>query len=76
MLVGLLLAFGVSLGVFTATYDQQASVDAQLTLGADVDGDGPARRGREQEAGEQRSPNVSGVAGDHVGRSLLRLRRP
>ena len=36
IVVGLLLAFGVSLGVFTATYDQQAKVDAQLTLGADV----------------------------------------
>jgi len=36
ILVGLLLAFGVSLGVFAATYDQQAGVDAQLTLGADV----------------------------------------
>jgi putative ABC transport system permease protein len=36
VLVGLLLAFGVSLGVFTATYNQQAAVDAQLTLGADV----------------------------------------
>jgi putative ABC transport system permease protein len=36
IIVGLLLAFGVSLGVFTATYDQQSSVDAQLTLGADV----------------------------------------
>jgi putative ABC transport system permease protein len=36
VLVGLLLAFGVNLGVFTATYDQQARVDAQLTLGADV----------------------------------------
>jgi putative ABC transport system permease protein len=36
IVVGLLLAFGVSLGVFTATYDQQASIDAQLTLGADV----------------------------------------
>jgi putative ABC transport system permease protein len=36
LVVGLLLAFGVNLGVFTATYDQQASVDAQLTLGADV----------------------------------------
>src|SRR5207253_4635697 len=33
--VGLLLAFGVNLGVFAATYDQQARVDAQLTLGAD-----------------------------------------
>ncbi len=36
VVVGLLLAFGVELGLFTATYDQQARVDAQLTLGADV----------------------------------------
>jgi putative ABC transport system permease protein len=36
VVVGLLLAFGVSLAIFTATYDQQARVDAQLTLGADV----------------------------------------
>jgi putative ABC transport system permease protein len=34
--LGLLLAFGVNLGIFAATYDQQARVDAQLTLGADV----------------------------------------
>jgi len=34
--VGLLLAFGVELGIFTATYDQEANVDAQLSLGADV----------------------------------------
>jgi putative ABC transport system permease protein len=36
IIIALLLAFGVNLGVFTATYDQQAGVDAQLTLGADV----------------------------------------
>src|SRR4029079_13150029 len=36
VVVGLLLAFGVNLGIFSATYDQQAKVDAQLTLGADV----------------------------------------
>src|SRR5262249_9968161 len=36
VIVSLLLAFGVALGVFEATYDQQARVDAQLTLGADV----------------------------------------
>ncbi len=36
MVVGLLLAFGVSMAIFSATYDQQARVDAQLTLGADV----------------------------------------
>jgi putative ABC transport system permease protein len=36
VVLALLLAFGVNLGIFTATYDQQATVDAQLTLGADV----------------------------------------
>jgi putative ABC transport system permease protein len=36
VIVGLLLAFGVNLGIFTATYNQQARVDAQLTVGADV----------------------------------------
>ena len=36
LVVGLLLAFGVNLGVFAATYNQQGLVDAQLTLGADV----------------------------------------
>jgi putative ABC transport system permease protein len=36
IVVGLLLAFGVDLGIFSATYDQQVAVDAQLTLGADV----------------------------------------
>lgn len=36
IIAGLLLAFGVNLSVFTATYDQQAMVDAQLTLGGDV----------------------------------------
>jgi putative ABC transport system permease protein len=36
LVVGLLLAFGVNLGVFTATYNQQARLDAQLTLGSDV----------------------------------------
>ena len=41
IVVGLLLAFGVNLGIFTATYDQQASVDAQLTLGADVTATAP-----------------------------------
>ncbi|MGZ4394834.1 MAG: FtsX-like permease family protein [Gaiellaceae bacterium] len=36
VVMGLLLAFGVNLGIFSATYDQQARIDAQLTLGADV----------------------------------------
>src|SRR5207247_5128905 len=35
------LAFGVNLGIFSATYDQQAKVDAQLTLGADVTATAP-----------------------------------
>ncbi len=39
--VGLLLAFGVSMGVFAATYNQQAAVDAQLTLGADLTATAP-----------------------------------
>jgi putative ABC transport system permease protein len=36
ILIGLLLSFGVSLGLFAATYDQQSLADARLTLGADV----------------------------------------
>jgi len=36
IVVGLLLAFGVNLGIFSATYNQQSKVDARLTLGADV----------------------------------------
>jgi putative ABC transport system permease protein len=36
VVVGLLLAFGVNLGIFSATYNRQTKVDAQLTLGADV----------------------------------------
>jgi putative ABC transport system permease protein len=41
LVVGLLLAFGVNLGIFTATYNKQANVDAQLTLGADVTASAP-----------------------------------
>jgi putative ABC transport system permease protein len=41
VVVGLLLAFGVSLAIFSATYNQQAQVDAQLTLGADVTASSP-----------------------------------
>ncbi|MDX6504065.1 MAG: putative transport system permease protein [Gaiellaceae bacterium] len=36
LVLGLLLAFAVSLAIFSSTYDQQARIDAQLTLGADV----------------------------------------
>ena len=41
IVVGLLLAFGVNLGMFTATYNAQAKVDAELTLGADVTATAP-----------------------------------
>jgi putative ABC transport system permease protein len=41
VVVGLLLAFGVNLGIFSATYNQQVNVDAQLTLGADVTATAP-----------------------------------
>ncbi|HEY1593629.1 MAG TPA: FtsX-like permease family protein [Solirubrobacteraceae bacterium] len=41
VVVGLLLAFGVNLGIFTATWNQQTTVDAQLTLGADVTATAP-----------------------------------
>jgi putative ABC transport system permease protein len=42
VVTGLLLAFGVELSLFTATYEQQARLDAQLTLGADVTVNAPA----------------------------------
>lgn len=41
VVVGLLLAFGVNLGIFSATYNQQVKIDAQLTLGADVTATAP-----------------------------------
>ncbi|MDX6637035.1 MAG: putative transport system permease protein, partial [Solirubrobacterales bacterium] len=60
VVVGLLLAFGTSLGIFSATYDQQARVDAQLTLGADVTVNAPAgQRGSQSLA--QRVATVNGV---------------
>jgi putative ABC transport system permease protein len=62
VVVGLLLAFGVDLGLFTATYDRQANVDAQLTLGGDIVASAPpgvtAGRGL-----EQRIAAVPGVQG-------------
>jgi len=66
--LGLLLAFGVNLGLFVATYDQQASVDAQLTLGADVVASAPpgavARHGLEKQVAHLRG--VAGVSAvDH-----------
>jgi putative ABC transport system permease protein len=36
VVVALLLASAVEIAVFTATYDQQARIDAELTIGADV----------------------------------------
>src|SRR5207237_9514262 len=61
VVVGLLLAFGVNLGIFTATYDQQARVDAQLTLGADVAVSVPPAV-KTGPSLEQRIAGVSGVA--------------
>jgi len=62
LVVGLLLAFGVNLGVFAATYDQQARVDAQLTLGADVVATAPPGAVAKQHL-DQKIAHVSGVAG-------------
>ena len=74
LVLGLLLAFGVNLGIFTATYDQQARVDAQLTLGADVVATAPPGVvAQHRLAGASRG--VPGVAGVDRGRPRLRLRR-
>jgi len=62
LVAGLLLAFGVNLGLFAATYDQQARVDAQLTLGADVVATAPPGAIR-RHALEQRVAQLPGVAG-------------
>ncbi len=62
LVLGLLLAFGVNIGIFVATYDQQARVDAQLTLGADVVATAPA--GAVAQHGlVQRVSRIPGVAG-------------
>jgi putative ABC transport system permease protein len=68
LVLGLLLAFGVNLGIFVATYDQQARVDAQRTLGADVVATAPAgvvaRDGLVQQVAKV--PGVAGVSAvDH-----------
>jgi putative ABC transport system permease protein len=62
LVTGLLLAFGVNLGLFTATYDQQARVDAQLTLGADVVATAPPGAIR-RHALEQRVAQLPDVGG-------------
>jgi putative ABC transport system permease protein len=59
IVVGLLLAFGVNLAIFTATYDQQAGVDAQLTLGADV----TATAAPGVTTGRHLEARIAGVAG-------------
>ncbi len=62
LVLGLLLAFGVNLGLFVATYDQQARVDAQLTLGADVVATAPPGAVA-RHALVQRVTRLRGVAG-------------
>jgi putative ABC transport system permease protein len=63
VIVSLLLAFGVALGVFEATYDQQARVDAQLTLGADVTVTAPPGVVQKRNLAQEISslPDVSGT---------------
>lgn len=68
LVLGLLLAFGVNLGIFVATYDQQARVDAQLTLGADVVASAPAGTVARASLAQRiaRLPGVAGVSAvDH-----------
>jgi putative ABC transport system permease protein len=68
VVIGLLLAFGVNLGIFTATYNQQARVDAQLTLGADVVATAPpgVTAARSLESKIARIPGVAGTSAlDH-----------
>jgi putative ABC transport system permease protein len=62
LVLGLLLAFGVNLAIFVATYDQQARVDAQLTLGADVVATAPPGAVRKHALAERVS-RIAGVAG-------------
>jgi putative ABC transport system permease protein len=62
LVLGLLLAFGVNLGIFVATYDQQARIDAQLTLGADVVATAPPGAVTRHKL-VQRIARVPGVAG-------------
>src|SRR5438552_4441857 len=62
LVLGLLLAFGVSLGIFVATYDQQARIDAQLTLAPDVVATAPPGAVT-QHSLVQRVSRLQGVAG-------------
>ena len=65
LVLGLLLAFGVNLAIFAATYDRQARVDAQLTLGADVVATAPPGSVR-QHGLLDRVARLPGVAGASV----------
>jgi putative ABC transport system permease protein len=68
LVLGLLLAFGVNLAIFVATYDQQARIDAQLTLGADVVATAPAGAVEQHALGKRvrRMRDVGGVSAlDH-----------
>ena len=68
VVVGLLLSFGVELGLFTATYERQANVDAELTLGGDVVASAPAgvTASRRLEAKLAAVPGVQGTSAvDH-----------
>jgi putative ABC transport system permease protein len=62
IVVALLLAFGVELGLFTATYDQQANVDAELTLGGDVTATAPPGVTAERSL-ESKIASVPGIRG-------------
>jgi putative ABC transport system permease protein len=61
VVVGLLLAFGVNLGIFSATYNQQVKADAQLTLGADITATAPPGVAAQREL-TRRIAAVPGVA--------------
>jgi putative ABC transport system permease protein len=65
VIVSLLLAFGVALGLFEATYDQQARIDAQLTLGADVVVTAPPGIVQRRHLAERIAP-LAGVSGTSV----------
>src|SRR5205823_3043358 len=62
VVTALLLAFGVNLGIFTATYDRQTRLDAQLSLGADVVVDAPPGAIAKDRLAA-RVGNLNGVAG-------------
>ncbi len=74
VVVGLLLAFGVNLGIFSATYNQQVKADAQLTLGADVTVTAPPGVDAQAAVSPDRSRGARRARRDRR-RALIRLRR-